>query len=226
MVVRILDYVASRHKPQEVTIVERPALGEHQDVSRAHAIEVGYTNLVQVGTELAVKHIAGAKERFRAGDIGPSTMAEDAARVCLNMLQAQVRRRRSLAGLYLPCRRPCDLSECRLDPALREFSRSFAISENGGARLSGGRQPLPPFSNSASTRFSSSTAVSSSDTASVTNSSGSGSSSASSNDSSFSHLKLSSLNSRFRISAMSKDRQRSSLESPGLRLARPFGSEP
>src|SRR5205807_7526909 len=80
------------------------------------------------------------------------------------------------------------------------------------------------FSNRASTAFSSSTAPSSSAMASVASSSGSGRSSASSSDSSFSHLKLSSLKSRSSTSTMAKDRQRSSFESAGFRLARPLGS--
>src|SRR5207253_2467303 len=86
--------------------------------------------------------------------------------------------------------------------------------------------PFPPFSSSASTAFNSSTAPSSSAIASVASSSGSGRSSGSSSDSFFNHLKLSSLNSRSFTSAMPNERQRSSFESAGLRLARPSALAP
>src|SRR5262245_38421066 len=91
-----LDDFGLHQKAKEKRTLDNRRLRKDEDVRGADSREVRNADLVQIGPELAIEHIAWAEHRFCAHHVYTLALSDDVCCARFDVFQAQVRRISSL----------------------------------------------------------------------------------------------------------------------------------
>src|SRR6185437_15294334 len=94
---------------------------EDENVCRADAREIRYRNLVQIGSELAVKHISRTEYSFRTSDVFALALPDNLVCLGCNVFKAEIWLIEKVVGLNLRSRRLCDIRQFRPSPPFRQI---------------------------------------------------------------------------------------------------------